>query len=88
MKYQFIEYADLVKLNKIAKKKNLNQYLGENVLRDLYGKTLLVKFAFVHNGTEMRYVLHGGRGYDVLLFDVDFKDMHLVRTGYLNKEAA
>ena len=66
----------LLELNKIAKKKNKNQYIPEDILKQLKGKIVIVSHQFPHNDVEQRLVLFAGEKFPTLLLDVDFKNMN------------
>ena len=74
--YTIIHSDDLLELNKIAKKKNKNQYIPEDILKQLKGKIVIVSHQFPHNDVEQRLVLFAGEKFPNLLLDVDFKNMN------------
>ena len=74
--YTIIHSDDLLELNKIAKKKNKNQYIPEDILKQLKGKIVIVSHQFPHNDVEQRLVLFAGEKFPTLLLDVDFKNMN------------
>ena len=74
--YTIIHSDDLLELNKIAKKKNKNQYIPEDILKQLKGKIVIVSHQFSHNDVEQRLVLFAGEKFPTLLLDVDFKNMN------------
>ena len=74
--YTIIHSDDLLELNKIAKKKKKNQYIPEDILKQLKGKIVIVSHQFPHNDVEQRLVLFAGEKFPTLLLDVDFKNMN------------
>jgi len=74
--YTIINSDNLLELNKIAKKKNKNQYIPEDILKQLKGKIVIVSHQFPHNDVEQRLVLFAGEKFPTLLLDVDFKNMN------------
>ena len=74
--YTIIHSDDLLELNKIAKKKNKNQYIPEDILKQLKGKIVIVSHQVPHNDVEQRLVLFAGEKFPTLLLDVDFKNMN------------
>ncbi len=89
LKYEYLTFDNLVKLNRAAKKKNKNQYLSHTVLNNIQadGRVIvLVTFKFLHNECEWRLVLHAGDQFGSLLLDVD--NLDLVQKGVYNKKEA
>ena len=74
--YTIINSDNLLELNKIAKKKNKNQYIPEDILKKIKGKIVVVSHQFPHNDVEQRLVLFAGEKFPNLLLDVDFKNMN------------
>ena len=74
--YTIIHSDDLLELNKIAKKKNKNQYIPDDIMKELKNSFVIVSAQFPHNDIEQRLVLYAGEKFGTLLLDVDFKNMN------------
>jgi hypothetical protein len=74
--YTIIHSDNLLELNEIAKSKKKNQYIPEDILKQLKGKIVIVSHQFPHNDVEQRLVLFAGEKFPTLLLDVDFKNMN------------
>ena len=74
--YTIINPNNLKKLNHDAKWKNKNQYIPDDIMKELKNSFVIVSAQFPHNDIEQRLVLYAGEKFGTLLLDVDFKDLN------------